>query len=637
MKNLSIIIVSYNVKLYLHQCINSILEYSPQIEKEIIIVDNNSKDGTVSYLNSIFPSRLLIIENAENRGFGKACNQGLQVASHEYVLFLNPDTQLHDDCLSQCVHFLEAHENIGLLGVRMLDEQGRFRLESKRNLPTAKASFFKLFGMSAAGANRDEAYYDEQTGEYDSAIVDVLSGAFMMAETARLRELGGFDETYFVYGEDIDLSYRSLLAGYQNYYLGAETITHYKGKSTTDDQHHLTRHFYQAMQIFYDKHYGSQDSRLFASAVSLGIAFKKSLSILKRVTLLLVKPVVDYVIFLAGFLLIKFGWASYYFNNIYYYSDSGINASLSFYAFLWVVLIALGSGYRHYFRRVIYISQVILGCSIILIIYALLDNSWRSSRAIIGLATLWVLTSGLSLRWLVYYFVTKDKSNLVSAVGLIASKKITKELLRQNLETHNRSKIIAIASDASLRFDSSMYSGTIADLNFLIDHHGIDRLLIQSDLISVDQIMEINKHQAAKGVQLSLIDDYQIPSLLSDRAYDGLGLDALRVSFPVNYTECRVLKRCFDIIIGIICLPISLFSRLSTGALIGCIIGHSTLISYNQNDQMLNRLPKLKKGVIAVNSGLQNQIQIHRLNVAYAMQYSPSLDLKILTRYLFRE
>ncbi len=638
MKDLSIIIVSYNVRLYLHQCINSIIEHSPQLKKEIIVVDNNSKDGTISYLKGVFPDQIHFIENAENRGFGRACNQGLAVATGQYTLFLNPDTLLHDDCLHQCIQFLKSQQNIGLLGVRMIDEHGVYRPESKRHLPTAKASFIKLFGMSASLAKRDEAYYDDESGEQESARVEVLTGAFMMGATTTLRQLDGFDEDYFMYGEDIDISYRSLLAGYENHYLGSQTMTHYKGKSSTDDQHHLTHHFYGAMQIFYDKHYGPQDSRLFALAVSLGITLRKWLSLLKRVTLLLVRPVAEYVMFLAGFLLIKYGWATSYFSDSSYYDSSGINASLSLYALLWVGLIALGSGYRHYYSKVRYISQAILGCGIILIIYALLDNTWRSSRAIIGLSTVWVLVSGLTLRSLIKYFHDTLNPQAAMTVGLIASKEISRELLRQNQENKSsQSQLIAISPDGASSVDSGVYAGTITDLNYLIDHHGIDRILMQSELVSVDQIMEINKEQAAKGIQLSMIDDYQIPSLLRDRANHGLGLDALQVSFPIAYAESKVLKRAFDVVMAVALLPVSIFSRISTVALIQCIMGQKTIIGYNQEDQLFSRLPVLKLGIIELSSELHSQVQIHRLNVAYAMQYSPSLDFKILTRYLFKD
>ena len=623
----------------MHQCINSILKYSPQISKEVIIVDNNSNDGTVDYLNRIFGQDIVLIENIENKGFGKGCNQGLAIANGDFCLFLNPDTMIHDDCLYVSHQYLSAHDDVGLLGVRMIDEKGAFRPESKRHLPTPKASFFKLFGMSSKIKNSDEAYYDTTSEATDSTPVEVLTGAYMMARRQVLNELHGFDEDYFMYGEDIDISYRSIQAGYRNHYLGTQAITHYKGKSSANHQGKIIHHFYEAMQIFYDKHYGPQDSKLFSSAVSMGITFRKWLSICKRTFLFFIRPLIDFVVFISGFLLIKWMWASYYFTDPAYYYDSGINTSLLLYALLWVLIMALGSGYRFYYRKSRFIYHVIIGLIIILIAYALLDNSWRSSRAIIGLSAVWVLISGLAVRSIIQYFHSRRLDEKGTKIGLIASESIAEKLQKLiNQNTYSKTEFVAISSEAVANRLLSSFAGSISDLNYLIDLHAIDSILIQGDLLSVDHIMAINKEQSQKGIQVSIIDDYQIPNFFSGNQVNRLGIDTLQVSFSINFLEQRIMKRLFDIILSILLLPVAIFtSVISLSGVGSCLLGKNTFIGYNQNDEMISRLPYVKPGLIPVNDRLHGDIKIHRLNVAYAMQYSPFLDFKILIRQLFKE
>jgi GT2 family glycosyltransferase len=276
---LSVIIVSYNSIELLENCLFSVQKAMQTIDGEIIIVDNNSNDGSKESLPSKFPGVKFIFNN-ENLGFAKACNQGSKNSSGDHILFLNPDTVLPRTCLKDCISFLKTHEDAGAVGVRMLDDKGKFLKESKRGLPSPSASFYKLFGLTAVfpGSETIAKYYQGHLPENENNPVEVLSGAFMMIKRTVFEKVKGFDETFFMYGEDIDLSLRISQLGYKNYYLGKISITHLKGGSTTYNKKYV-QEFYGAMNLFVKKHYKDKSTpyRLFLHA---GIGVRKMLSIL---------------------------------------------------------------------------------------------------------------------------------------------------------------------------------------------------------------------------------------------------------------------------------------------------------------------------------------------------------------------
>jgi GT2 family glycosyltransferase len=254
---LSILIVNYNVKELLEHCLISISKAVKSNTFEVLVVDNASTDGTRQYLPPKFPGHKFIF-NEHNVGFAKANNQALRVCRGEFVLFLNPDTVLPALSLDKCIAFMHDHPDAGALGVRMVDQHSRFLRESKRGLPTPSASFWKLMGFATLFPKSVffSSYYASHVGEFETSPVDVLSGAFMLVRKNVLDLVGGFDERFFMYAEDIDLSYRILKAGYQNYYYPQVTITHLKGSSTKKDARYVQQ-FYKAMSQYVRKHHGN--------------------------------------------------------------------------------------------------------------------------------------------------------------------------------------------------------------------------------------------------------------------------------------------------------------------------------------------------------------------------------------------
>lgn len=255
---LSVIIVNYNVKYFLEQCLCSVMKAIAPLgegQVEVIVVDNQSTDDSVEYLRSKFPS-VFFIENRENSGFGRANNQGVQMSRGEFILFLNPDTIVAEDSFTECLAEMQRQPELGAIGVRMVDGGGKFLPESKRGFPTPWVSFCKLSGLTRLfPASRVFArYYLGHLPEKENNEVEVLAGAFMFVRRKAVDLTGGFDERFFMYAEDIDLSFRIRQAGYRNFYCASTTIIHFKGESTLKDQRYV-RHFYEAMILYVRKHY----------------------------------------------------------------------------------------------------------------------------------------------------------------------------------------------------------------------------------------------------------------------------------------------------------------------------------------------------------------------------------------------
>lgn len=259
---LSVIIVNYNVKYYLDQCIRSVLRAFEEMNTpaEIIVVDNHSADGSVDYLEQRYPQKLFpmvrFVRSAHNLGFARANNIAIRQSRGEYVLLLNPDTIVGEDALKASVDFMDVHEDAGAVGVRMLGAQGRRAMESRRGLPTPMVSFFKMLGFCNRWPHHRlfGKYYMGYLPWDEPSQIEVVSGAYCMLRRKALNEVGLLDEDFFMYGEDIDLSYRVLKGGYHNYYLPVD-ILHYKGESTQKSSFRYVHVFYEAMLIFFRKHY----------------------------------------------------------------------------------------------------------------------------------------------------------------------------------------------------------------------------------------------------------------------------------------------------------------------------------------------------------------------------------------------
>jgi len=268
---LSVIIVSYNVRLLLEECLQSVEKALEGIEGEIYVVDNNSSDDSVGYLQPRFP-QVKFIANKENLGFARANNQAIRQSEAEYVLLLNPDTVVYDNTLRESVAFMDSHPEAGGVGVRMLTREGEPAPESRRAVPTPWIAFLKMIGFS-------KKYYMSHLPWDKPGQIEVVSGAYCMLRRQALDQIGLLDEDFFMYGEDIDLSYRLLKGGWQNWYLPLDII-HYKGESTQKSSFRYVHVFYQAMLIFFRKHYGHL-SFLLSLPIQAAIYFRAFMALMQ--------------------------------------------------------------------------------------------------------------------------------------------------------------------------------------------------------------------------------------------------------------------------------------------------------------------------------------------------------------------
>ncbi|MDW8274557.1 MAG: glycosyltransferase, partial [Chitinophagales bacterium] len=380
---LSIIIVSYNVRHFLSLCLQSVFAAVKNIQAEIIVVDNNSTDDTVKWLRTV--SGITLIENKQNVGFSAANNQGIRIAKGRYILLLNPDTVVGEDTFEKCLAFMNEHPEAGALGVRMIDGSGKFLPESKRSLPTPFVSFCKMFGLSALFpySRIFGRYHLKYLDEHKNHQVEVLSGAFMWLRAEALQKVGLLDESFFMYGEDIDLSYRIMQAGYVNYYFASTTIIHFKGESTKKASFNYVKVFYQAMIIFARKHFSGKGASFIMMLIYLAVVFRGALSALAMIASSSLLPIIDAILMFAALYGIETFWATNVKFSPEYYPAIFSFVVVPAYIFIWIISVLLSGGYEKPYRLGLLFKGLFWGTISIAVIYGLLPEKWRFSRAII--------------------------------------------------------------------------------------------------------------------------------------------------------------------------------------------------------------------------------------------------------------
>lgn len=291
---LSVVIVNYNVKAYLEQCLNTVFKALEGIDGEVFVVDNQSTDGSVEMVRERFP-QVRLIANRDNVGFSRANNQAIRIAQGKYVLLLNPDTVVGEDVFWKVLRFLDEHPMCGGLGVKMIDGTGRFLPESKRGLPTPQVAFFKIVGLTRLFPKSRifGRYHLGHLPENEAAPIEILSGACMFLRKETLDKVGLLDENFFMYGEDIDLSYRITLGGYQNWYFPDARIIHYKGESTKKSSVNYVFVFYNAMAIFAKKHFTRRSAGIFPLLINGSIYLSAAGAIAVRFLNRTLLPILD--------------------------------------------------------------------------------------------------------------------------------------------------------------------------------------------------------------------------------------------------------------------------------------------------------------------------------------------------------
>lgn len=412
---ISVIIVNYNVKYFLRQCLASVFNSDrrtaegKELDIEVWVVDNASVDGSCEMVRTDFPW-VHLIENTDNVGFARANNQALRQAaavgeneetdSSHCFLLLNPDTIVERDTLVKCAEFIHEYPDCGGLCVKMVDGEGRFLKESKRGFPTPEASFYKICGLTHLfpKSRRLAAYYMGHLNENETNEVEILPGAFLMFRHEVYEKTGGLDESYFMYGEDIDFSWRIRLAGFKNYYFPQTHIIHYKGESTRKSSMNYVYTFYNAMSIFVGKYYSGRNARLFNAMLQCAIWIRASLAWISRLARRLAVPVLDFAAAYGGFIFLKQLWATYWGNDAGYYPPQYTLVVIPIYILILMLCSWLSGGYDRPVRLGRIVRGMGIGLLMLLAFYSLLDEGQRYSRMLLLTGSLWTLASTLLIR-----------------------------------------------------------------------------------------------------------------------------------------------------------------------------------------------------------------------------------------------
>lgn len=644
--DLSVVIVNYNVRDFLAQCLHSVQQAIDGIEAEVIVVDNNSVDGSVGEIRQRFP-RVTIIENKQNLGFSRANNQAIRESRGRFILLLNPDTVVEEDTFRKCLDFMEEHPEAGAMGVKMIDGKGEFLPESKRALPTPMVSFYKMFGLASLfpRSRRFGKYHLGYLDRNQTHQVDVLAGAFMFLRKEVLDKTGLLDETFFMYGEDIDLSYRITRAGYKNYYFAGTTIIHYKGESTKKGSLNYVRMFYQAMIIFAGKHFTSRKARTFSLLINLAIYFRAALSVARRFIKKTYRPVLDGVLIYLGFLLLLPFWEQVRFNMPGYYPPLFLNRIVPAYILVWLVALYYSGGYDKPVKLFSFLKGHLIGTLFILVVYALLPAEWRFSRALIFLGSAWAILATLSLRILLHlarvpdYEIDFNKQKRMVIVGRPEEARRVSKLL---METQARPEIAGFVSPLA-ELTGPAYIGNIDQIDEIISVNRVDEIVFCSRDIPSGGIIRIMTRLIGTSVDFKIAPPESL-SIIGSSSINTAG-ELYTIHFnSIGKASNRRNKRLFDVITALLLVSTFplwfLFVKNPPGGVLKTIrvlFGFCTWVGYLESGQNGQPdLPRLKKGIL--NPGLHlppetlSPEKVKEINVLYSKDYKVFNDLLIITR-----
>ncbi|RCL62181.1 MAG: glycosyltransferase [Bacteroidetes bacterium] len=402
MIDVSIIIVNYNVKQFLLQALDSVYK-SQGVSFEVFVVDNNSTDQSMESVKELFPS-VQRIENKTNLGFGRANNQALAKAKGKYTLFLNPDTVIEENTLFTCFQAMESNECRGALGVRMVDGQGKFLPESKRGLPTLWSSLCKFAGLYKIAPTSSwlNGYYAGHLPEHENNTVDVLTGAFFFGRRELIQKIGGFDEDFFMYGEDVDLSHRVQLEGKDLHYLGGTTIIHYKGESTKKRSFNYAFSFFDAMGIFAEKHTFHRWPRIIKRLMRSLFQGVALLFYMIKVTKRILPALAELLMVYGSFFSVSTLYARYLKPEIGQFPNEFLLEFLPAYSMVYFLSLLLSGAYAKHHSLRSFLAGSGIALIAITFIYGLLPETLRFSRGSIlagwGVAGL----LGLAIRSMLY-------------------------------------------------------------------------------------------------------------------------------------------------------------------------------------------------------------------------------------------
>lgn len=645
---LSIIIVNYNVRFFLEQCLHAVEKASTDIAAEIFVVDNHSVDGSMAMVAQKFP-QVIRMENKQNLGFSKANNQAIKQSQGEYILLLNPDTVVEEDTFRKVIQFMDQTPDAGALGVKMIDGKGHFLPESKRALPTPWVSFYKVFGLAALfpKSKKFGQYHLGYLDKEKTHVVDILPGAFMLLRKTALDKAGLLDETFFMYGEDIDLSYRIVLSGYKNYYFPETAIIHYKGESTRKGSLNYVLVFYQAMMIFAKKHFSEKNARFFSLSIHAAIYFRMGLALLKRFFDKAFYPIADALISTLGFLLLNPAWEKIKFTQGGAHPDDMLRIFIPAYILIWLGSIFFAGGYDKPYSIRKFIQGLLTGTLIILAGYALLPESFRFSRALILLGSAWNLIILIGLRlvlgksgWSSFRMKTNHSKRLV-----IVAKKNEYNRIKNLLGQIGQKTVVAGRVDPSHQDEISGPEelGKIENLEDIVEINRIDEIVFSGADIPANEIIQymLALRKSQTDFKISPPDS---KSIIGSNSINTAGelyvININSIAEPANKRK----KRLFDLLSSlalILTLPLTIWFFLNKAGkylknLFAVLLGLRSWVGYYPDSESADQpLPKIKPGVLHPAPNLKPGEEMKaELNLQYARNYRVWFDIRTMFRYL---
>lgn len=497
--DVSVIIVNYNVEHFLSQCLESVRRGIAHLEShgksaEVVVVDNHSLDGSCAMVRTQFPEVKLLALN-ENLGFAKANNLAMKDALGRWVLLLNPDTVIQESTLLQCLTYADSNPKLGGMGVPMVDGNGRYLPESKRGIPTPAAAFWKISGLyrMAPRSRKLNRYYLGHLPKDETNQIEILSGAFMWMRKQALDQVGLLDERYFMYGEDIDLSWRILRGGWENHFFADTSIIHYKGESTKKGSLNYVLVFYRAMQIFAKAHFSGPGARAMHALIQLAIYARASLAIGARVWRTVQLPLLEWALIWAALTGLLQGYGAW--QSIAYQWELTTPA-MALYALTWLVSVKIQGGYDRPWRWGALAKGVITGSLVLLATYGLLPDGLRFSRAILLLGTLTVPLIFLFTRAVIPALFGSQSDYRPSRLYVASSTELERirELLRSQdvLEPIELGPIFALNPNDDELQDVQGYRwlGGVADLHEAIRVHGFNEVVMSGREVSATQMIQ---------------------------------------------------------------------------------------------------------------------------------------------------
>ena len=593
--DISIIVVNYNVEFFLDQCLDSVRNAIKNVSAEVIIVDNNSIDGSIEMIESKYPE-FQLIKNNTNTGFSKANNQAIEIATGQYILLLNPDTVVPEDAFEKVINFMNEHVDAGGLGVRMIDGKGNFLPESKRGLPTPKIAFYKIFGLASVfpKSKRFGQYHLGHLSQNENHDIDILSGAFMLMRKDTIDKVGMLDESFFMYGEDIDLSYRITQGGYKNYYCADTSIIHYKGESTKKSSVNYVMVFYKAMIIFAKKHFSGKQARLFSTLINVAIYLRAAFAITVRFIKTLFIPLVDFGYIVGGLFLLTNYWKM---SNIEF-PQQLIQYSIPIYTAVWLSTTLFNGGYDHPIRFYKLIKGIFWGTVLILVGYAILPKEMQFSRLFIFIGAAWIILYYSISRVLLHFFIGK----------------------KYNLRKYRNKRFMIIGEDKEFERVKTLLEQTNSHITEIIQVLPQDEIVLRKNFneivfcssdISYSEIIEAMTRLNNPKIDFKIAPkdtNYLIGSNSIDTAL--ILISPLHILWIKN--KMSYLKKVVSV-----------------------IIGKRTFVGFSEHDiQRDVRLPKLKESLISPGDGIEgiNDVIREKLNLLYSRDYSMRKDFTILLR-----